>query len=86
MAKNDIDPNKETRLQFEERYEAGSNGVKFGVNMLSLPCTCWDGGGPTHWAAVSNTPSAIKEHVLHEAILKELREDAAADLVKVEDR
>ena len=77
-----VDPTQETREQFEERYTASVYGVEFGVNTLSLPCTCTDGGGPTHWAAVSNNPVAIKSHVLHEALLKQLREEEAASIVK----
>ena len=80
-----VDFTQETRKQFEERYAASVYGVAFGANTLSLPCTCEDGGGPTHWAAVSNNPVAIKAHVLHEALLKQLREEEAANLVKGED-
>lgn len=57
------DPTKETRAEFEERYASGSRWpMKWEVDYLSLPCTCDDGGGPTHWAAIRNTPEMIELH------------------------
>ena len=57
-----MDRTKETREEFEERYSKQSPGVVFGENMISLPCDCEDGGGPTHWAAVRNNSDAIEVH------------------------
>ena len=61
-----MDPTKETKEAFMRRYKdaAGKDGryVRWGENGIALPCTCPDGGGPTHWAFVSNTPEAIDAH------------------------
>ena len=65
----------ETREQFEARYTAESSGVVFGDNMVSMPCTCDDGVGPTHWAAIRNTPEAIQSHLDHEACLNDIRKE-----------
>jgi len=63
----------ETRQEFETRYADGMPGTFFGSTHVSLPCTCEDGGGPTHWAAIRNTPDAIEDHISHEKVLEELR-------------
>lgn len=68
-----MDAPTETQAEFEARYNARYRSVVFGEDMVSLPCTCEEGGGPTHWAAVRNVPEAIKEHREHEECLAELR-------------
>jgi len=67
-------PVGESREQFEARYCKSYPYAVFGKNVVSLACTCEDGGGPTHWAAVPNTDDAIREHEAHEECLKWLRE------------
>ena len=53
----------ETKEQFIARY-CGPENMDFthGI-MVVLPCDCEDGGGPTHWAAVRNTPEMIQLHL-----------------------
>lgn len=46
----------------------------FKDRMISMPCTCDDGGGPTHWAAIGNNPRSIRAHLAHECVLSELRD------------
>ena len=69
-----FDPTLETKKQFEARYRKGFPRIIFGVNMIAMPCTCEDGGGPTHWVAIRNIPAAIKAHLDHEKCLADLRE------------
>ena len=57
-------PTEETQEEFEHRYTAQSSyPVVFGEDHISMPCTCEDGGGPTHWAAIINTPEMTALHV-----------------------
>lgn len=82
-----IDPTKETQVEFENEYDdnrvrclqpSGVFQIQPGESkprMISMPCTCEDGGGPTHWAAIGNTTEAIESHVDHEDTLKWLREN-----------
>ena len=68
-AKPELDTQQlETRKQFEDRYTDCPLGV-FGRDVVALLCTCEAGGGPTHWAAIANTPEAIQDHQDLEAIL-----------------
>lgn len=69
------DPTQETQQEFEKRYAAGPamGGRVFGKDMVSMPCTCEDGGGSTHWCAVFNEPEFIESHLSHEEVLRELR-------------
>lgn len=54
----------ETREQFMERYQRNSKlpGI-FEKYRIALPCDCEDGGGPTHWAAISRDPLTVKDHL-----------------------
>ncbi len=69
-----LDPTAETKEEFESRYREGFPRAVFGKNTLAVRCTCDDGGGPTHWGAIPNTPEAIGEHESHEEILADIRE------------
>lgn len=74
------DRTKETREEFEARWLAAwqlehpGSQYEFGNQVVSMPCTCEDGGGPTHWAAIPNDPGAIHDQELHERVLAELRD------------
>lgn len=60
-----LSPTKETKEQFMERYVAYSKMLDiFKKYMIALPCDCEDGGGPTHWAAVSRTNAGLIRHQL----------------------
>lgn len=61
--------NGETQAEFEARYLEGFPRVVFGETVVAMPCTCEDGGGPTHWAGVNNTPGAVADHLEHESLL-----------------
>ena len=65
----------ETRCEFERRYVADFPRATFGEdgNMIAMTCTCDDGGGPTHWAAIDFDRKSILAHQDHERILAELR-------------
>ena len=59
-------PTRETKEQFMERYQATDSRIPepFTTYHIALPCDCDDGGGPTHWAAVSRTDlGLIKDHL-----------------------
>lgn len=71
-----FDPTTETKADFEMRYRSSETGAVFGTNRVAMPCTCEDGGGPTHWAAVRNTPEAIDEHLALEKCLADIRKGA----------
>ena len=65
----EYDPLTETKTEFEQRYaESSSSPVVWGDNKVSMPCTCPEGGGPTHWAAIGNTPEMIELHLETEEI------------------
>lgn len=71
----------ETQAEFESRVvaamrENNERVREFGVDVVSLPCSCEDGGGPWHWAMVRNDQEQIAEHVEHEEILASLRDDS----------
>ena len=68
------DPTKETQVEFEMRYKEKFPRVVFGEKMVSMSCTCEDGGGPTHWAAVRNSSRSIQEHLDFEEILSSNRD------------
>ena len=57
----------ETKEQFVEQYVAKSGSVssvdKFNDTYVVLPCHCFDGGGPTHWAAVRRDANLIEDHL-----------------------
>lgn len=57
------EPN-ETKEEFIERYEkaSGSTGI-FERYRVALPCDCDDGGGPTHWAAISRNSLSVRHHL-----------------------
>ena len=61
--------------EFEHQYEQYLPGGKifWGISHISLPCSCEDGGGPWHWAAVQNTHEAISRHMEIEIVLEQLR-------------
>lgn len=64
----------EPREAFEARYiESCEHSVEFGRTHISIPCSCEDGGGPWHWAAVKNNPEAIEDHFENESWLANLR-------------
>lgn len=77
-----LDPCVETREEFERRYRVIFPRAVFGQTHLSLECTCEDGGGPTHWAAIGNTPEMIRFHRSHEECLAELRRDYEDEVEK----
>ena len=58
-------PTEETKEQFMERYAAHSKRPDiFEDEMIALPCDCKDGGGPTHWAALSRGDlGLIRDHL-----------------------
>jgi len=60
-----FDPTTETREEFMTRYQAGTPAIPdiFLRHLIALPCDCDDGGGPTHWAAVSRDPLHIQQHL-----------------------
>lgn len=60
--------------EFERKYCEKFPRVVFGRDRVSMPCTCDDGGGPTHWTAIRNTPEAIENHKQHEICLSETRQ------------
>lgn len=66
----------ESKEAFIARYCAGSRMARdrFDRRMVAMECTCEEGGGPTHWAAISNNPLSIQDHLNHEGCLEELRE------------
>lgn len=73
-----FNPLEETKEQFQSRYIAAGNfHVVWGETHVALPCTCEDGGGPTHWACVNDTPEAVQSHLDHEQCLADLREMGA---------
>jgi hypothetical protein len=54
----------ETKEQFIKRYEENPEVPElFQKYKIALPCDCEDGGGPTHWAAVSRDPFMVKTHL-----------------------
>ena len=59
--------------QFMREYRVSHKNAVFGGNVVAMKCTCEDGGGPTHWAAIRNTPEAIENHIEHEKCLADLR-------------
>ena len=65
----------ETRAEFELRYKSEFPQVQWGKTYVAVPCTCEDGGGPTHWCAVRKTEEAIRDHVEHENLLADLRSE-----------
>lgn len=67
------EPNK-SKEQFEADYLATHPRAVFGQTVVAMPCTCEEGGGPTHWAAIRNTPEAIEDHMSHEQCLADLRD------------
>lgn len=73
MKNNGFDRTHETQAQFEARYKECRPTAIFGVNTVSMSCTCEDGGGPTHWAAIRNVPEMIVDHLAHEECLASLR-------------
>ncbi len=62
-------PTEETKEQFMERYAAHSKRLDiFEDEMIALPCNCKDGGGPTHWAALSRGDlGLIRDHLDYHA-------------------
>ena len=68
------DPTKETQAEFEERYDVDRDDL-FKHRLVSMSCTCEDGGGLTHWAAITNTGQAIQHHIEHEECLEWLRKN-----------
>ncbi len=66
----------ETKEQFEARFAKYMPSAVFGENRVAMPCTCKEGGGPTHWVAIANTPESIRDHRELEKCLTELRKCA----------
>jgi len=66
-------PTAETVDHFKARYLRRFPKTIFGKTKVVLACTCEDGGGPTHWAAICNEPRAIADHLEHEVCLADLR-------------
>ena len=66
-----------SREAFEASYRLTHPQASFGDNMVALPCTCEDGGGPTHWAAIRNTADAIAAHHEHEQLLRDIRQETS---------
>ena len=60
------DPTKETKQQFMKRYQGVNSKIPnlFTTHKIALPCDCVDGGGPTHWAALSRTDLGMIRHHL----------------------
>jgi hypothetical protein len=50
-----------TKEQFEKEYEANIMGLKYKDFFITLPCNCGERDCPK-WAAVTNSPLAIKAH------------------------
>jgi len=57
------DRTSETKEQFITRYQKGCSFPDIFENKIALPCDCDDGGGPTHWSAVSRDPDMVKTHL-----------------------
>lgn len=57
---------EENKEQFMERYQLANEKFPkiFENKMIALPCDCEDGGGQTHWAALSRTDLAMIKHHL----------------------
>lgn len=64
----------EPREAFEARYRESHPDAEFGVDRISVPCSCEDGGGPWHWAVARNCPALIEAHYRHEVVLADLRQ------------
>lgn len=73
---HNFDPCKESVEEFEARYKRKFPPTVFGQTHQSVKCTCPDGGGPTHWAAIRDTPEAIEDHRDNEECLADLRAHA----------
>jgi hypothetical protein len=72
--------NKQTQDEFIAEYVAAFPHKTFGSEDAThcvLQCTCEDGGGPTHWAAIRNTKQARESHFEDEESRRDMRLDAA---------
>ena len=63
------DRTKETLGQFKQRVSD-----QWREGCIAVPCTCEDGGGPTHWAMLYGSEAEIIEHLRHEKVLADLRQ------------
>ncbi len=62
------DPLNETKQLFIQRYTDNSKHADlFQKHSVALPCDCQDGGGLTHWAAVSRDPFLVHIHLQYYA-------------------
>ena len=52
----------QSKEDFELEFAAKFPGVQWGKTHHALYCTCRDGGGPTRWAAIQNTPGEMRKH------------------------
>jgi len=81
---NPFEPVKlnKTREEFEAKYLERGGCVEFGVTHVSVPCSCEDGGGPWHWAAVLMTPAMLELHFELEAGYADSREKPEPDKIE----
>ena len=72
-------PTEETKEQFMARYQSTEHGLGSfdSQKMIAMRCSCEEGGGPWHWAAIYNDPESIERHKSHEECLASLRENDA---------
>lgn len=57
---------------FEQRYFAGRE--TWGLSRYAVPCSCDDGGGPMHWAMVSDLGDSLRDHLALEDVRRWNRE------------
>lgn len=57
----------ETKEEFETRYSKNNPGV-FKTGRVAMLCSCEDGGGPVHWAAIPNDEESIADHLEQERL------------------
>ncbi len=56
----------ETKEVFEARYSKNNPGVFKTRNLVAMLCSCEEGGGPVHWAAIINDEESIADHLRQE--------------------
>ncbi len=54
----------ETKEEFEARYSE-YNPDAF-LTRVAMLCSCEEGGGPVHWAAIPNDEESIADHLRQE--------------------
>lgn len=55
----------ETKEEFEARYSMDNPDI-FKTRRVAMPCSCEEGGGPVHWAAIHNDEESIADHLRQE--------------------